>query len=67
MLTWPPGLRSSDGIWAKHWYDQVAQSTGFMPYRERTISVAPEYAALLDACLPHYERLYAHRLTAADT
>ena len=20
MLSWPPGLRETDGIWAKHWY-----------------------------------------------
>src|SRR5207253_9257066 len=27
MLSWPPGLRETDGIWAKHWYDAVARST----------------------------------------
>ncbi|MEY2531535.1 MAG: hypothetical protein QOI96_1620 [Verrucomicrobiota bacterium] len=35
MLSWPPGLRSSDGIWAKHWYAEVARSTSFQPYRPR--------------------------------
>ena len=20
MLSWPPGLRATDGVWAKHWY-----------------------------------------------
>ena len=20
MLSWPPGLRETDGVWAKHWY-----------------------------------------------
>ncbi len=29
MLSWPPGLRETDGIWAKHWYGEVENSTGF--------------------------------------
>src|ERR1700736_397988 len=35
MLSWPPGLRDTDGIWAKHWYDDVARSTSFEPYQPR--------------------------------
>src|SRR5438128_552377 len=31
MLSWPSGLRETDGIWAKHWYDDVARSTSFQP------------------------------------
>ncbi len=31
MLTWPAGKRSSDGVWAKHWYASVEASTGFGP------------------------------------
>src|SRR5213078_3055546 len=26
MLSWPPGLRETDGIWAKHWYKEVETS-----------------------------------------
>ena len=33
MLSWPPGLRDTDGIWAKHWYGEVARSTSFQPYQ----------------------------------
>ncbi len=29
MLTWPAGPRSSDGVWAPHWYEAVWKSTGF--------------------------------------
>jgi len=28
MLSWPPGRRESDGVWAKYWYDSVIASTG---------------------------------------
>lgn len=31
MLSWPTGRRTSDGVWAEHWYDQVDKSTGFGP------------------------------------
>ncbi len=39
MLHWPAGPRSSDGVWAKHWYQAVEQSTGFEPYKARTIEL----------------------------
>lgn len=29
MLAWPAGSRSSDGVWAKHWYESVEASTAF--------------------------------------
>ena len=29
MLSWPPGPRPSDGVWAPHWYAAVWSSTGF--------------------------------------
>src|SRR3972149_5705688 len=29
MLSWEPGLRQTDGAWARYWYDQVAQTTTF--------------------------------------
>src|SRR5919198_3226833 len=33
MLSWPPGLRETDGVWASHWYGEVAKTTSFQPYR----------------------------------
>lgn len=29
MLQWPKGARKEDGVWAKHWYSSVHQSTHF--------------------------------------
>src|SRR5690606_18808806 len=26
MLSWAPGLRQTDGVWARHWYGAVARS-----------------------------------------
>lgn len=60
MLTWPPGPRASDGIWAPHWYDAVWKSTGFEPWRERSVALEGEAARAADACRPAYESLLCH-------
>ncbi len=64
MLSWPPGRRSTDGVWAKHWYHNAERSTGFAPYRPKS-DVLPDHLTELHAqCREYYERLYAHRLDA---
>ncbi len=62
MLSWPAGRRDSDGLWAKHWYQAVEQSTGFAPYQPKTDRVPPAYRDLYEACLPYYEALYENRV-----
>ncbi|HEX7035930.1 MAG TPA: hypothetical protein VF210_09155 [Pseudomonadales bacterium] len=62
MLRWPPGLRASDGVWAPHWYDSVARSTGFEPYRRAALELPEPLAAVAEACRPHYEHLRALKL-----
>ena len=42
MLSWPPGLRETDGIWAKHWYGEVATSTTFRKPSAREPEPVPE-------------------------
>ena len=64
MLSWPAGKRASDGVWAPYWYGSVEQSTGFAPYKEKEVTIDPEYADILAECMPHYETLYDVRLTA---
>ncbi len=63
MLSWAPGRRETDGIWAKHWYDAVEASTAFTPYVPKPEAVPPRLADLYDECVTYYERLHAHRLT----
>jgi hypothetical protein len=63
MLAWPPGPRATDGVWAPYWYAEVEKSTGFRPYRPRTVVLPPGLESLCEECLGYYERLYAHRLT----
>lgn len=62
MLTWPPGRRETDGIWAPYWYDAVEKSTGFGPYKPKNDKVPEELKGLLEQCIVHYSILHAHRL-----
>lgn len=63
MLKWEPGIRETDGVWAAHWYDAVARSTGFGPPDDRPVHLVDEARRVADHCRPFYERLAAHRLS----
>jgi hypothetical protein len=62
MLSWPPGLRETDGIWARHWYGEVAKTTAFQPYRPSHAKVPAHLQKIHDRCRECYERLYKYRL-----
>ena len=62
MLSWPPGLRPTDGIWAKHWYSEVETTTSFGPYRPKPEAVPAHLHDVYEECLACYERLFEHRL-----
>lgn len=57
MLTWPPGPRMSDGVWAKHWYQNVEASTGFTPFSEKQIQISNKYSDILNECVDAYNFL----------
>ena len=63
MLSWAPGLRETDGIWAKHWYSEVETSTGFRKPSTRTVASVPaRLKEIHDRSRKCYERLHQHRL-----
>jgi Sulfotransferase domain len=62
MLSWPPGVRETDGIWAKHWYGEVAKTTSFRPYRPSHGEVPERFREIYDRCRECYQRLYDYRL-----
>jgi hypothetical protein len=64
MLSWPPGLRDTDGVWAKYWYKEVETTTSFRPYKPKDEPVPQRLLGMLEKCEESYRRLYAHRLTA---
>ena len=64
MLAWPPGPRKSDGVWAKHWYRSVHQSSGFQPYVPKGHLLPEPLEPLALECEPHYRRMWEQRLQA---
>lgn len=62
MLSWPPGLRETDGVWARYWYGEVAKSTSFQQYKPREEIVPDRLRELHEQCREHYGRLYEYRL-----
>ncbi|MCY4081096.1 MAG: hypothetical protein OXF54_12700 [Caldilineaceae bacterium] len=66
MLSWPPGRRDSDGLWAPYWYAAVEKSTGFAPYRPKSEQPPPQLQDLLAQAQSAYQELYRFRLTTRD-
>lgn len=62
MLSWSKGVRDTDGIWAKYWYDNVVNSTGFNTYTEKNEVIRDEYLQLYEDCLKIYEKLSKHKI-----
>jgi Sulfotransferase domain len=67
MLAWPPGPRSTDGVWAKHWYASVWSSDGFDPARTANspsgpVKLPPELEPLAAQCQAYYDEMAKHIL-----
>jgi hypothetical protein len=63
MLSWSPGPRPFDGVWAPHWYDGVWASTGLAARAkssEEEARLPAELARIADEARPHYERMARH-------
>lgn len=57
MLSWPAGPKPEDGVWSKHWYHRVHQSTGWAQWRPKEATLLPHLQPVLDKVEPMYERL----------
>ncbi|CAN5902760.1 branched chain amino acid aminotransferase [soil metagenome] len=62
MLSWPAGRRSTDGVWAKYWYENVQKSTTFQSYRPKGEPVPDHLRGVLDECVELYNQLHRQRL-----
>jgi len=57
MLSWPPGPKPEDGVWAKHWYHRVHESTGWAEWSPKSVTLLPHLQTVLDEVEPLYQRL----------
>ena len=63
MLTWEAGPRVTDGVWEKHWYANVIESTSFGNYRPKLADVPPQLEATYQECQKLYDELAANKIT----
>lgn len=57
MLSWQPGGRDEDGIWGRHWYGAIHQSTGFAGAEGPLPQLVGAAKDLCEAALPAYREL----------
>lgn len=62
MLSWPPGPRDTDGVWAPHWYASVWKSIGFGPPPSETPQLTGRARDVASCCSATYQRLRERRL-----
>ena len=58
MLSWSPGPRASDGVWGKHWYNNVEASTHFQSWQENETELPSTYSDIFRECNEIYQYLY---------
>ena len=63
MLSWPTGLRDTDGAWAPFWYSEVAKTTTFQAYRRKEEELPADFQGMVRDCEELFEVLSPHRIT----
>ena len=62
MLHWKAGPRDADGVWAKHWYNAVHQSTRFAGAEGSLPTLDRAQEKMRHLAMPHYEKLAKRKL-----
>lgn len=64
MLSWKAGPRPEDGVWAKYWYHNVHQSTGFSKQPSSDRPLPDHLEDLYQTAKPYYSALYENSIKA---
>ena len=62
MLTWEPGVRETDPVWAKTWYTTLVNSSGFIAFTQRETTLPEHLKQVYEECMPFYEKLCQYRM-----
>lgn len=57
MLHWNKGVHPNDGIWWKHWYNNVINSTQFQKYQKKNITIEKKYESIYNESMVYYTYL----------
>ena len=58
MLQWKKGNHPEDGIWWKHWYNNVITTTHFQKSSSNQNQLNQKYQSIYDEALDYYNKLY---------
>ncbi len=64
MLSWTPGPRKDDGVWAEHWYGSVHKSCGFIRQDKKSVTLQKRHQPLLEEAMPYYQSLFQYAIKA---
>ena len=64
MIRWPKGPRKEDGIWAKYWYKNVHNSTGFQKQKSSERELGESLMELYSESKEYYDILFNHAIKA---
>jgi hypothetical protein len=62
MLSWKSGPKPYDGVWAKYWYDNVHQSTGFQKQKSSNRPLPEHLVSLYEKAMIFYDKLLPHAI-----
>ena len=63
MLSWKPGPKPFDGVWAPHWYNAAWASTGLSRPEPVAVELPAALRKIAAAARPYYEKMRPFRLT----
>ena len=62
MLTWTPGLKEYDGVWAKHWYHSVENSDSFKPEETSKEPLSDRAKQLVEQANIYYQQISKYKI-----
>lgn len=63
MLEWEKGYHPNDGIWSKHWYNNVIKSSSFERIRRNDDDIKDNYLEIYEECMFYYNQMKKFKLS----